>query len=242
MSWLYSLCQFGNFDIENNCIVINYLLAFTTIKLYYWLEMQEKNNYSKIKELFQTNGGYITRRQIDSNNIPSWFLTDFVRREHLQKIDKGFYADENWFQDDFLIFQYKYPKFIYSYESALFLLDMTDNLPANFEVTGPKNYRPFNPKDSETIVHADTKEETYNLGIIDINTNLGNTVRSYNAEKTICDLIKRHDHIDSETFIKALRNYAKKSNKNTNRLMEYASIMGIAKKVSDTMMVVLNEN
>lgn len=222
--------------------MINYLLAFTTIKLYHWLEMQVENNYSKIKELFRTNGGYITRRQIDSNNIPSWFLTDFVRREHLQKIDKGFYADENWFQDDFLIFQYKYPKFIYSYESALFLLDMTDNLPANFEVTGPKNYRPFNPKDSETIVHADTKEETYNLGIIDINTNLGNTVRSYNAEKTICDLIKRQDHIDSETFIKALRNYAKRSNKNTNRLMEYASIMGIAKKVSDTMMVVLNEN
>lgn len=200
------------------------------------------NNYSIINQILQNNGGYITRRQIDDNNIPSWFLTDFVRKEHLQKIDKGFYADENWLQDDFLIFQYKYPKYIFSYESALFLLEMTDNLPANLEVTGPKNYRPFNPKDSETVVHADTNEETYNLGIIYINTNLGNTVRVYNAEKTICDLIKRQNHIDSETFIKALRNYAKRSDKNINRLMEYASIMGIAKKVSDTMMVVLNED
>lgn len=204
--------------------------------------MQVENNYSKIKEIFQTNGGYITRRQIDANNIPSWFLTDFVRKENLNKIAKGFYADENWMQDDFLIFQYKYPKYVYSYESALFLLEMTDNLPANFEVTGPKNYRPFNPKESNTIIHSDTKDETYNLGITDIKTNLGNTVRTYNPEKTICDLIKRQDHIDSETFIKALHSYGKRKEKNTNLLIEYAATMGIAKKVSDTMLVVLNEN
>lgn len=204
--------------------------------------MQVENNYFRIKEIFRTNGGYITRRQIDNNNISSWFLTDFVRKEHLKKIDKGFYADENWLKDDFFIFQYKYPKYIYSYESALFLLEMTDNLPANFEVTGPKNYRPFNPKDSKAVMHTDTKDITYNLGITEVNTNLGNIVRTYNAEKTICDLIKRQEHVDSESFIKALRSYAKRSNKNTNRLMDYATIMGITKKVSDTMMVVLNEN
>lgn len=204
--------------------------------------MQVENNYSKIKEIFKTNGGYITHRQIDDRNIPSWFLTDFVRKENLLKIDKGFYADKNWLQDDFFIFQYKYPKYIFSYESALFLLEMTDNLPANFEVTGPKNYRPFNPKDSDTIIHSNTKEETYSLGIIEIETNLGNPVRTYNAEKTICDLIKKKDYIDSEIFMKALRNYAKRRDRNTNQLMEYASIMRIAKKVSDTMMVVLNED
>lgn len=203
--------------------------------------MQEINNYSKIKDIFQNNGGYITHRQLDENNIPSWFLTDFVRKENLQKIDKGFYADGNWMQDDFLVFQYKYPKYVYSYESALFLLEMTDNLPANFEVTGPKNYRPFSPKDSDTVIHTDSSDETYNLGITEIKTNLGNTVRTYNAEKTICDLIKKQDHIDSETFIKALRGYSKRKDKDTNRLMEYAAAMGITKKVSDTMMVVLNE-
>lgn len=204
--------------------------------------MQVKTNYSKINDIFQNNRGYITRRQIDETGIPSWFLTEFVRNENLNKVDKGFYAEENWIQDEFLIFQYKYPKYVYSYESALFLLEMTDNLPASFEVTGPKNYRPFNPKNSDTIIHTDSKEEIYNLGIIEIQTNLGNVVRTYNAEKTICDLIKRQDKMDSETFIKALRNYSKQKDKDTNRLMEYATIMGIAKKVSNTMMVVLNEN
>lgn len=108
--------------------------------------MQDKTNIEILKSLLKKNGGYITRRQIDKNNISSWFLTDFVRKENLKKIDKGFYAKKDWMIDDYFVFQYKYPKYIYSFESALYLLELTDTLPPDFEVTGPKNYRPFNPK------------------------------------------------------------------------------------------------
>ena len=110
---------------------------------------------------------------------------------------------------------------------------MTDNLPANFEVTGPKTYRPFNSKDSEAIVHADTKDETYNLG---------NTVKSYNAEKTICDLIKHKDKIQFEVYVKALNKYAKSNDKNINKLMEYARILKIENKVRSQMEVILNND
>ena len=107
--------------------------------------MQESNE-KKLENLLSANGGYITRKQVDSHGIPSWFLTDFVRKQRLVKIDKGFYAQEQWIRDDYLVFQYKYPKFIFSHVSALFLHGLTNQLPAYFEVTGPKNYRPFSPK------------------------------------------------------------------------------------------------
>lgn len=202
--------------------------------------MQEITNNSKLKEILRSNGGYITRRQVDAEQIPSWFLTDFVRRENLEKIVAGFYAKNDWMQDDFLVFQYKYPKFIFSYESALYLLNLTDNLPQTFEVTGPRNYRPFNPKGNLTLIHTESKKEIYELGITEIKTNLGNSVLSYNAEKTICDLIKRSDKIDAETYTKALHNYAKKSH-DSAKLLAYARVMGIEKKVYDTMLVVTNE-
>lgn len=204
--------------------------------------MQGKSNYLKVNEIFVSNGEYITRRQIDENNIPSWFLTDFVRKKNLVKIDKGFYADRNWMQDDYFVFQYKYPRYVFSYESALFLLELTDNLPQMIEVTGPRNYRPFSPKNHEAITHTDSKDETYHLGITEIKTNLGNVVRTYDAEKTLCDFIKRSNSVDSETYTKAIRNYAKNNVRNPRKLMEYAKIMGIYRKVSDIMMVVLNED
>ena len=204
--------------------------------------MQEKTNSAKIEALLAQNGGYITHRQTEKNKIPSWFLTDFVRKNRLIKIDKGFFASEGWIQDDYFVFQYKYPKYIYSYESALYLLNLTDNLPAILEVTGPKNYRPFSPKISSVITHTDSRTEIFNLGITEIKTNLGNLVRTYNPEKTICDIIKRPDSVDSENFIKAIRNYSKRRDKDTSLLIEYSKKMGIYKKLSEIMMVLLNEN
>lgn len=203
--------------------------------------MQENTNSSKLGDILNKNGGYITRRQVDQNGIQSWFLTDFVRKKKLEKHAAGFYAKPDWITDDFLVFQYKYPKFIFSYESALYLLNLADSLPQTFEVTGPKNYRPFSPKENIAIIHTDYKKETYELGIAEVETNLGNKVLAYNAEKTVCDLIRRSEKIDSEIYTKALYNYSKLKNKNPSRLIEYAKIIGIQKKVYDTMMVVLNE-
>ena len=53
--------------------------------------MQETSE-KKLEKMLNANSGYITRKQVDSHKIPSWFLTDFVRRQGLIKIDKGFYA------------------------------------------------------------------------------------------------------------------------------------------------------
>ena len=205
-------------------------------------DFSQETNVSKLNKLLSQNGGFITRTQVDKNNISSWFLTDFVRKNNLEKLAPGFYAKTDWIPDDFFIFQYQYPKFIFSYESALYLLNLTDTLPQSFEVTGPKNYRPFNTKNSAVIVHTDYKKETYELGITQIKTNLGNNVQVYNAEKTICDLIRHSQKIDSENYTKSLHNYAKLKDKNISRLIEYSKIMGIEKKVSEIMMVVLNES
>lgn len=55
-------------------------------------------------------------------------------------------------------------------------------------------------------------------------------------KKTIYDIIKRSATIDSENYIKAIRNYSKQTNKNTGLLIEYSKKMGIYTKVSEIMM------
>ena len=191
--------------------------------------------------MLNANGGYITRKQVDTHKIPSWFLTDFVRKQGLVKIDKGFYAQEQWIRDDYLVFQYKYPKFIFSHISALFLHGLTDQLPDYFEVTGPKNYRPFSPNPSVAI-HTDSHDETYKLGVHEIKTSLGHLVESYDMERTLCDIIKNSQKIDAEIYGKALRLYAKSNDKDIRKLLRYAKILKIENKVAELMTVVLNED
>lgn len=202
--------------------------------------MQETNE-KKLEKMLNANSGYITRKQVDNHKIPSWFLTDFVRKQGLVKIDKGFYAQEQWIRDDYLVFQYKYPKFIFSYVSALFLHRLTDRLPDYFEVTGPKNYRPFSPNPSVAI-HTDSRDETYKLGVHEIKTSLGHLVESYDMERTLCDIIKNSRKIDAEIYGKALRLYAKSKDKDIRKLLRYAKILKIENKVAELMTVVLNED
>lgn len=200
------------------------------------------NIEEKIKSIVETNSGYVTRKDIDRNSIPSIYLTRYVKKYELKQIVRGFYAKEEWMVDPYLVFQYTYPRFIYSYNSAVFLHGLSDILPNYLEVTGPFNYRPMSKAKNDIITHTDTVNETYNLGIIEIVTTLGNIVKVYDKEKTICDLIKNKDKIEFETYVKALNNYARSKDKNINKLMDYARIMKIENKVRSQMEVILNAN
>ena len=104
--------------------------------------MKENTNYSKIQKIFKNNGGFITRGDIDSADIPSWFLSDFVKRNNLSRIAPGFYASNDFLVDDFFILQKRFSKYIFSGMSALYLHGLTDKIPAEIEVTAPQNYNP----------------------------------------------------------------------------------------------------
>ena len=195
----------------------------------------------KIENIVKTNNGYVTRKDIDRNKIPSIYLTRYVKKNNLIQIVRGFYAREDWIVDPYLVFQYTYPQFIYSFNSAIYLHGLGDVLPNYLEVTGPFNYRPMSKNRDDVMAHTDTVDESYNLGIADTKTCLGNVVRVYDKEKTICDLIKHKDKIEFEVYVKALTRYARSKDKDINKLMRYAQIMKIENKVRNQMEVIIND-
>lgn len=193
----------------------------------------------KIENIVKTNNGYVSRKDIDRNRIPSIYLSRYVKKHNLIQVVRGFYAREDWIVDPYLVFQYTYPQFIYSFNSAVYLHGLGDILPNYLEVTGPFNYRPMSKNRDDVMTHTDTVDESYNLGIADIKTSLGNVVRAYDKEKTICDLIKHKDKIEFEVYVKALTRYARSKDKDINKLMRYAQIMKIENKVRDQMEIIL---
>ena len=198
------------------------------------------NIEQKIINIVNKNNGFVTRKDINRSGIPSIYLSRFVAKHHFKQIVRGFYANEEWIVDPYVVFQYTYPQFVYSFISAIFLHGLGDILPNYLEVTGPLNYRPMPNPRNDVITHTDTVEETYNLGIVDVVTVFGNKVRVYDKEKTICDLIKNKEKVEFEIYVKALNNYAKSKDKNINKLVEYARIMKIESKVLNQMEVILN--
>jgi predicted transcriptional regulator of viral defense system len=201
--------------------------------------MKDITNYSKIKSIIKTNGGYITREDIDKANIPSWFLSDFVKKNKLIKVAPGFYASESYIPDVYFILQRRFQKYIFSGVSALYLHKLTDRTPDFIDVTAPQGYNPTRNRIDSLIIHKISNENLYKLGITEAETMFGNTVKVYDEERTICDLIKNRNKYDSELFIKAIRSYIKKIN-NQSKLFKYARILGVENKVFEVMEVVVN--
>ena len=203
--------------------------------------MKENTNYSKIDSIFINNGGYITRENIDNANIPSWFLSDYVRRNKLIKVAPGFYSNESYFIDNYFVLQRRYPKYIYSGMTSLYLHHLTDKIPVDIEVTAPQGYNPSRNKIDNLYIRKISNNSIYNLGITEIENNLGHIIKVYDQERTICDLIKYRDKYDGETFIKAIKFYMRKTN-NQNKLFEYARILKIEKKVFEIMEIIINND
>jgi len=203
--------------------------------------MKDNTNYSKLETIFRTNGGFITREDVDNANIPSWFLSDFVKKNNLNKIAPGFYTDDNYIVDDYYILQRRYPKYVFAGLSALYLLGLTDKIPTDIEVSAPQNYHPSRSKIDSLIIHKLSNQSIYDLGIKKVKTMFGNIVITYDEERTICDVIKYRDKYDSETFAKAIKLYIRTIN-NQIKLFKYARELGIEKKVYDVMEVVVNAN
>lgn len=198
-------------------------------------------NSKIIAEIIKSNNGYITGEDVRKANISTAVFSRYIKDYNLIKQCPGFYSEKDWISDDYFIFQYQYPKLIYSFYGAAYLNKLGDYIPTSLEVTAPKNYRPFPLPKKGVILHTDTRDITYNLGINEIETDFGNHIKVYNIEKTVCDFIRNREKIDIESFIKCVTWYKKRKDKDVNKLIEYSKIMKIENKVNNLMEVLLNE-
>ena len=73
------------------------------------------------------------------------------------------------------------------------------------------------------------KPELYPVGLIERKNTQGNIVRCYNAERTLCDLLRSRNRLDEELVISAIKNYVSWEHKNLTLLAEYAPKFGVDK-------------
>ena len=164
--------------------------------------------YEEIYKISNENNGIVTANMVAENNIDSWYLSDMVEKGKLTRVSRGIYTTEGGDFDEYFFFQLKNKRCIYSYSSALYLHGMTDRIPFKKEVTVYKGYNSSHIKDGTAVHHV--SKELYELGVTECRTVFGNTVKVYDKERTICDLIAHRKSIDTEIFTKAIKSIQKK--------------------------------
>ena len=197
--------------------------------------MDYKNTIIKLTE---KNNGYITTKEITDNNIPKIYLTQLVEEKKLTRINRGLYMFPEYFEDEYYKFQKITNYAIYSLETALYLHDYSDRVPTIYYLTVPRNYNGYLAKENNVKLSY-TKDDLLNLGVIEIESPLGQKIKVYDLERTICDIVKYKNKIDPEIFSKALKKYANSKTKKLNNLIYYARILKVEDEVRKYMEVLL---
>ncbi len=186
---------------------------------------------NKILCLFKN--GYLTTKEVSSNNIPKIYLTKLINKNKIERVSRGIYVKKNIIVDEFVVLQSKSKKAIYSNMTALYLHGFVNRIPIKYDITVNSGYNGSLQKEKNVNLFY-TKKELLSLGVIDFKLASGNVIKIYDLDKTICDIIKNKNEIDAELFNKSIREYFYSKKKNTFKLYDYAKKMNIYKKVRDT--------
>lgn len=143
------------------------------------------------------------------------------------------YVESNRDVNEFFVMCQRFSSGIYSHNTALYFYDLTDRTPIKLDMTFPSNIRINN----EYIHSHYVKKEKYSLGLTELNLQDNTSIRIYNLERTICDLIRDRNKMDSQIFNTAMREYSKSKHKNLNLLYQYAKEFKIDKKLREYMEV-----
>lgn len=191
-----------------------------------------------LNHLLQESNGQITRKQVVSAGLDLHLLVDLVREGKLERVDRGVYIDPAIFEDDMYILQYRFSKGIYFKDTALFLHGMIDRTPGKYEMNFPINYHPTTI-DRYPVKMYRQKLAWQALGVEEVLSPGHHLIRTYNIERTLCDIVRTRDAADAETIKQAMVAYSQMKHKNLHRLSEYADTFKVKDKIRSYMEVLL---
>ncbi|MCF0109084.1 MAG: type IV toxin-antitoxin system AbiEi family antitoxin domain-containing protein [Erysipelotrichaceae bacterium] len=185
---------------------------------------------SIIDELINKDGQILRTSKVMDAGISKDQFYSYIRKEDMVKLAHGIYVKEDAWIDEMYLLQLRFPKIVYSMETALYLHGLAEKEPTPLTVTVPAKYNTRELIESDVNINY-VKKEWFDIGVCMIESNDGNMLRVYDKERTICDIIRKKDYMDVAVFNHAITQYMKSKDKNLTRLIQYAQEFHIEKKL-----------
>ena len=191
-----------------------------------------------LHEAVQGYGGIISVKQAQDLGISRQTLSNYVRSGKIERIASGIYMLPDTIEDDLYALSMHSKWIIFSHDTALFLNHLAERTPFSHSITIPSNASITKSIKQQCNCHY-IKPELYLLGATVRKTTFGHEVPCYDAERTICDLIRSRSLYSVELITDAVKAYASSGEKDLNRLSEYAEQFHVMKALKPYLEVLL---
>ena len=192
------------------------------------------NNEEKLIEFLKNNHGYISTSELLELKIYKPQIRFYINKGIIERVCHGLYMNTGLLKDEYYILQKNYPSAIFSYNTALHILNLTNRTPSEIDITVPRDKRVR----GNYNVHR-VSNNYYEIGIIEASSPFGNPVKVYNAERCICDMLRSEEEFDLELQNRVLDYYFNSKDKNIELLLKYSKIFNIYEKVNTIVEVMM---
>lgn len=182
----------------------------------------------KLDHLLQENKGILRTADALQAGVSKPQFYRYAQQKGLERVAHGIYLAKDAWMDGMYLISLRAKQGIFSHETALFLHDLTDREPSQYSVTVKTGYNPSYLTDEGVKVYT-VKPSLHELGRIHGSTQFGRRVPVYDMERTICDIVRSRSRIEGQTIQDALKQYARRKDKNLGALMRYAEVFRVEK-------------
>ena len=188
--------------------------------------------------LFERNSGILKTAQVLENGISKSAFYAYAKQHGVKQVAHGVYVSPDAWTDAMYLLHLRCAQAVFSHESALFFHDLTDREPNPYSITVKTGYNPSSLQADGIKVYT-IKKDLHDVGVVTMNTPFGHPVLVYDMERTICDLIRSRSGIEVQTFQDALKQYAKRKDKDLRKLIRYAQMFHVEKLLRQYLEVLL---
>lgn len=196
----------------------------------------------KIIKIFKKNNGYARMKELRSSGIQTRDIAKAIEIGLIEKIKPGLYKLVNYERDEhegFVEVCHANRRAVICMLSAASYYELTTFNPSEIYVAVPNNTDKF------VLIYPPIKvyyfaDSYYSPGIETLKTKSG-IVRIYNREKTIGDLFRYMKKIGEDIAVESLKTYLQnRKERNIPKLIEYAEICGVKKKIEPLIKAILS--
>ena len=192
----------------------------------------------QLKQIAIYNKGIIQTSEATNLGISKPSFYKFISEHNFIQVNHGIYLSPDSWLDTMYVISLRSKLAVFSHETALLLHNLTDREPAQYSITVKTGYNPSKLKADGIKVYT-IKKELYDVGLIEGKTPFGHVVRTYDMERTICDILRSRSTVETQSFQDALKQYTKRKDKRLRLLMQYAHQFRVDKILNKYLEVLL---
>jgi predicted transcriptional regulator of viral defense system len=191
----------------------------------------------KYESIFQANAGIARIGDLQAAGMTYYSLRNLLEKGLVTKVKQGVYRLENIETDEMMEVAVLVPNGVFCLFSACTYYGLSTFVSGSHHLAIPKKSRVVLPEYPPVQVYYWT-DKSHLLGVTTVAVQ-GGTVKMYDLEKTVCDMVKFRNKVGIDTMKEVLHNYLRRKDRKIHQLNEYARQMNISEILSQYLNVLL---